>query len=100
MDNEFCLPQGHSCDDVTSLLNARSGLRGAHKDMADNVSKFVKSDVTFTERPHFYHELITLAESTGDALAEALSMSEEYLSGIANVEGLFKKSVETCSDLS
>ena len=91
---------GPSLDDVMALLDVRSGLRGAHKDMADEVNKFVKSDVTFTKRPHFYLELLTLVQTTGDSVAEALSMSEDYLGGISDIDGLFQKSVETCSELS
>ena len=39
---------GPSLDDVTSLLDARSGLRVAHKNMAGDISKFVEFDVIFT----------------------------------------------------
>ena len=68
--------------------------------MADDIKKIVESDVIFTKHPHFYHELITLEETTGDAVDELLSMSKEYLTGITHVEGIFKKSIDICSELS
>ena len=49
---------GPSLDNVTSFM--RSGLRIAHENMADNMKKFVESNVIFSKHPHFYHELITL----------------------------------------
>ena len=67
--------------------------------MVDELGKFVNSDVTFTERPRFYHKLLTLVHTTGDSVAEALSMSLEYLSGISDVKGLFQESVATCLEL-
>ena len=68
--------------------------------MADDMKKFVESEVIFTKHPHFYHELITLEETTGDTVDKSLSMSKEYLTGITDVEGLFEKSIDICSKLS
>ena len=42
-----------SIDNVTASLDARYRLRGAYNDMADEVDKFINSDVIFIERPHF-----------------------------------------------
>ena len=89
-----------SLDDVTALLAARSGLRGAYNDMEDEVDKFVNSDVMFIERPRFYTELLTLTRTTGDAVDEALSMLKEYLCGICDVGGIFRESMATCLGLS
>ena len=50
------------------------------------MKKFVESEVIFTKHPHFYHELITLEETTGDTVDKSLSMSKEYLTGINDVE--------------
>ena len=77
---------GLSLDNVTSLLDVRSGLHIAHENMADDMKKFVESEVIFTKHPHFYHELITLEETTGDTVDKSLSMSKEYLTGINDVE--------------
>ena len=75
---------GPSLEDVTSLLDVRSGLRIAHENMADDMRKFVKSKVIFTKHPHFYHELITLEETTGDTVDESLSMSKVLRTIITN----------------
>ena len=80
---------GPSLDYVTSLLDVRSRLRIAHEDMAYDMTKFIESDDIFTKHPRFYHELITLEETTGDTVDESLSMSRDYLTGIIDVEGLF-----------
>ena len=68
--------------------------------MADDVEKFVNSDVMFIECPRFSNELLTLVHTTGDSVEKALSMSGEYLSGIGDVGGIFQESVATCSELS
>ena len=68
-----------SLNDVTTLLDARLGLRGAYNNMAREAQKFVNTDTMFVERPRFYDELITLIHTTGDSVDEALSMSGEYL---------------------
>ena len=91
---------GPSLNDVTSLLDVRSGLRIANANMANDMRKFVESDIIFNKHPHFYHELITLEETTGDTVDESLSMSKEYLTGITDVKGLFKKSIGICTELS
>ena len=62
--------------------------------------EFVESDIIFTKPPHFYLELITLEETTGDTVDESLSMSKDYLTGITDIEGIFEKSIGICSDLS
>ena len=54
----------------------------------------------FTERPHFYDELISLLHTTGDSVDEALSMSKEYLCDISDIEGTFHTSAAICSQLS
>ena len=64
--------------------------------MADEVYKFVNSDVIFIERPHFYDELKTLVHTTGDSVDEALFMSGVYLSDIDDVGGYFPR---ICGDL-
>ena len=53
------------------------------------MTKFIESDDIFTKHQRFYHELITLEETTGDTVDESLSMSRDYLTGIIDVEGLF-----------
>ena len=67
--------------------------------MAYDIKKFVESDDIFTKHPHFYHELINLEETMGDTVDESLSMSRDYLTGIADVECLFEKSIGICSEL-
>ena len=70
---------GPSLNDVTALLEAQLGLRGAYNNMAREAQKFVNTDTMFVERPRFYDELITLIHTTGDSIDEALSMSGQYL---------------------
>ena len=91
---------GPSLDDVTSILEARSRLRIAHENMVEDMREFVESDIIFTKHPHFYLELITLEETTGDTVDESLSISKDYLTGITDIKGLFEKSIDICSDLS
>ena len=91
---------GPSLDDVTVLLDARLRLRGAYNDMAREVKTFINTDTMFIQRQRFYDELVTLTRTTSDAVDEALFMSGEYLSDIADVEGIFHNSAAACSQLS
>ena len=68
---------GPSLNDVTTLLDARVGLREAYNGMAKEARAFVNNDSMFVEHPHFYEELIDLIHTTGDSVDEALSMSRE-----------------------
>ena len=70
---------GPSLSDVTTLLDARLGLRQAYNGMAREARDFVNTDSMFAEHPHFYDELIDLIHTTGDSVDEALSMSKDYL---------------------
>ena len=89
-----------SLDDVTTILDARSGLRGAYEDMEYEVDELINLDVVFIESPRFYIELIALARTTGDSVDEALSMSKEYLSNVSNIDDIFQDSMMTCLELS
>ena len=87
-------------NDVTAILDARSGLREAYDNMEDEIDEFINFDVEFIECPRFYNELITLARITGNSVDEALSMSTEYLSNVSNVNDIFQDSLMTCLELS
>ena len=91
---------GPSLSDVTTLLDARLGLRQAYNDMAREARDFVNNNSMFVEHPHFYDELIDLIHTTGDSVDEALSMSRDYLCNIGNIEGTFHTSAAICSQLS
>ena len=91
---------GPSLDDVTTLLDARPRLRKAYDNMVKEAKRFVSTDTMFTERPHFYDELISLVHTTGDSVDEALAMSKEYLCNISDIEGTFHTSAAICSQLS
>ena len=89
-----------SLNDITTILDTRSGLRGAYEDMEDEVDEFINFDVVFIESPRFYIELIALARTTGDSVDEALSMSTDYLNNISDVDDIFQDSMMTCLELS
>ena len=91
---------GPSLSDVTTLLDARLGLRRAYNDMAREAKDFVNNDSMFAEQPHFYDELIDLIHTTGDSVDEALSMSRDYLCDVSDIEGAFHTSAAICSQLS
>ena len=85
---------------VTTILDARSGLRGAYEDMEDKVDEFINVDVVLIESPHFYIELIALARTTGDSVDKALSMLTDYLNNICDVNDIFQDFMMTCLELS
>ena len=45
-----------SLNNVTAILDARSGLREAYDNMEDEIDEFINFDVEFIECPHFYKE--------------------------------------------
>ena len=84
-----------SLNDITAILDERSGLREAYNDMEDKIDEFINFGVKFVERPLFYNELLTLAGTTGISLDETISMSTEYLSNVSYVDDIFQDSMMT-----
>ena len=86
-------------EDVTTMLDARSGLQVAYN-MEDEIDEFINFDTEFIQCPRFYTESISLARTTGDSVGEALSMLLEYLSNVSDVDDVFQDSLMTCLELS
>ena len=89
-----------SLDEVKSILDERSGLRGSYHNMEDELDDFINFDEQFVDSPRFYIELISLARKTSKSVDEALSISLEYLSNVSDVGDVFQDSLVSCLELS
>ena len=89
-----------SFNNVTAIMDKRSGLREAYNDMEDEIDEFINFDDKFVKHPRLYNKLITLALTMGDSVDKALSMLPEYLSNISDVDDIFQDSMMTCLELS
>ena len=89
-----------SLDEVKTILDERSRLRGSYHDMEDEIDDFINFDDKFIDSPHFYKELISLARKTSQSVDEALSISTEYLSSVSDVGDVFQDSLLSCLELS
>ena len=89
-----------SLGEVIQLLDARHGLHEAYLVMEDELDDFINFDTAFIDNPRFYTELTILARTTGNAVDEALSMTQEYLRNVGNVDDIYQESMMSCIDLS